>query len=77
MKSKRKLNNEELNKISGGKNKLEKYLKSLDLDEKEKERILADYDGGKKLDLNPSVPYDDDDNVYVLKRERDRHEFEE
>ena len=67
--NKNELNNEDLNKISGGKTNLDKYLKTLV--GKDKDDILVDYGTGTQIDLNPSVDIDDNNNVYVIKREKD------
>lgn len=64
----KKLNNNELNKATGGESTLEKYLKRIVKGPKE---ILVDKGTGKKLELNNKVDCEDNNNVYVIKREKD------
>lgn len=67
-KDRNELNNIDLNNVAGGKTNLEDYLKTLaGKDSKDK---LVDYGTGVQLDLDPSVNYDDNNNVYIIKREK-------
>lgn len=67
-KDRNELNNIDLNNVAGGKTNLEDYLKTLSgKDSKDK---LVDYGTGVQLDLDPSVNYDDNNNVYIIKREK-------
>ena len=69
MKNNDELNNKDLNNVSGGNSTLEKYLKSLV--GKDKDKTLVDYGTGKTLDLDPSIKYEDDGNLLIVKREKD------
>ena len=71
----KKLNNKDLNGVSGGSSTLEKYLKSLV--EKDKDKTMVDYGTGVALDLNPSVDYDENGNLIVIKREKDSETTEQ
>ena len=68
MKPTKELNDQELNNVSGGESSLDKYLKTLVGTDKNK--ILVDQGTGKTLDLNPAVKFEDDNNVYIIKREK-------
>lgn len=68
MKTYNELNNKDLNNVSAGGNKLIQYLKTLI--GKDKNKIIVDSGDGKQLDLNPSIKVDDNNEVYVIKREK-------
>ena len=72
MKSIEKLNSQDLDNVSGGDSKLEKYLKTII--EEDKNKILVDYGQGKKLDLDPGVRIDDDGNLLIIKRDKNKPE---
>lgn len=72
MKNSKKLDNKNLNDIAGGSTDLEKYLKSLV--GKDKDKNLVDYGTGVQLDLNPSVDYDKNENLLIIKREKEKAE---
>ena len=72
MKNNKKLDNKNLNDITGGSNDLEKYLKSLV--GKDKDKNLVDYGTGVQLDLNPSIDYDKKENLLIVKREKEKAE---
>ena len=71
MKNNKQLNDSDLNNIAGGSD-LDKYLKTLAGNDKNKE--LVDYGTGKALDLNPSVDYDKSENLIIVKRENNKIE---
>lgn len=68
MENNKELENPELENISGGNKKLDDYFKKIDGTVKNK--MLVDYGTGVSLDLNPSVDYDKNDNVLIIKREK-------
>ena len=68
MKTYNELNNKDLNNVSAGGNKLIQYLKTLI--GKDKNKIIVDSGDDKQLDLNPSIKVDDNNEVYVIKREK-------
>lgn len=72
MKNNEELNNQNLENVSGGESSLEKYLKTLA--GKDKDKMSVDYGTGVALDLNPSVDYDDRNNVHIIKREKNPFE---
>ena len=72
MKTNNELNNKDLDNVSGGNSSLEKYLK--DLVGKDKSKIIIDNGEGKQLDLNPSIDYEKDEKLIIIKREKDPQE---
>lgn len=73
MEKEKELIDQKLDDVSGGSTGIEKYLGFIK-DKELKERLLKDYDGGKKLILDDKIPFDDENNVYVIKRERKSEE---
>lgn len=69
MKDNKELKIDDLNSVSGAGTNLEKYLKSLAGNDKSK--VLVDYGTGIQLDLNPSVNYEENNNVRIIKREKE------
>ena len=68
----KQLNIEELDNVSGGDSKLDKYLKTI----AGKDKTLVDKGTGTILDLNPSVEPVDDGNLYIIKRDKEKPEIE-
>lgn len=71
--SDKELDNKELDDVSGGNTNLDKYLKTLAGNDKNKN--LVDYGTGTQLDHVSTVQYDSNNETYVLKREKDNAEL--
>ena len=72
MKNNDELDNKNLNDIAAGSGVLDKYLKTIV--EKDKDKNMIDYGTGVQLDLNPSVDYDKNENLLIIKREKEKAE---
>ena len=69
MKVSKEINTKDLDNVSGGSSELEEYLKAL----KEKEdKPLVDYGTGTETKTDPTVPFDDNNNTYIIKREKEK-----
>ena len=67
MDNNKQLNDKLLDNVDGGTD-LEKYLKSLTGNDKNK--VLVDYGTGVELDNNPSIDYDKQENIIIVKRDK-------
>lgn len=68
MKSKKELNEQNLDEVAGGAADLDKYLKVLA--GKEKDKPLVDIEDEKQLQLDSTVRYNDDGNVTIILRDK-------
>lgn len=73
-KTKKQLKNIDLDSISGGSTNLDDYLKKID--GKGKNDILVDHGSGVGLDINPSIQYEEDGNLHIIKREKNSPEID-
>ena len=68
MKTNKKLNNQELDNVSGGKTNLDDYLKTIA--GKGKNKILVGYGTGVELSNNSKIDHEENNNLIVIKREK-------